>query len=131
MRILGTLVVAACIAVLAGCGSGNGTEQVSQAASSVTVPTGSTKTVTKTTTQPAVTQHVETTSVTNSTSINVQPTTTTPSAATNSEAGGLPGWAWVLVGLGIVAVATAAIVSRHHSKRRAGAGPPDEPATGG
>jgi hypothetical protein len=80
------------------------------------VPTKSV-TATATVTQPAVTQKAQTTSVTNSTSIKVQPTSTTPAAA-ESTGSSLPWWGWALIGLGVVAIITLVIVRWRRSKRR-------------
>jgi hypothetical protein len=90
--------------------------------------------VTKTTTQSAAGPSV-TNSTTNSATANIHATQTTPAA--ESSGGGLPWWAWVLIGVGVVGVVAAIFAAgRHRGKATSATTPPGTadasppPATG-
>ncbi len=118
---------------LSACGSASVSSSVSSVAKQVStaVSGGSkTETVTKSTSAPTVTKSVSaptvtksvsapggTTSIGNTTSVSVNAPTTT---ATNESSGGLPWWAWLLIGLaiaGVVALIYAAGRRRGKDKR--------------
>jgi hypothetical protein len=73
--------------------------------------------VTKTTAQPAVT-----TGITNSNSVNIHATQTTPTA--NDSGGGLPWWGWLLIGVGTVGVALAIFIAGRRRGEAAGSREP-------
>jgi hypothetical protein len=123
------------VSVLCGCGSSQvkatlaadttttETKTVTEPARTVTTPA---RTETKTVTEPGRTTTIES----HTTTVAVKPTTSTTAAGSS---GGLPGWAWVLIGAGAVLLVVAIfMIGRSHGERRRDTGParPDRPGPG-
>jgi len=136
--VLVALALGIATALLGGCGSGTTSGAVSSVAkeatkaiSSATAQVKSTTAAAKsdTATTPAETQTVTATSttpagtasVTNSKSVKIDATQTTPTTS-ESGGGGIPWWGWVLIGIGVAGVMVAIFVTgRRHGATRSDA----------